>query len=267
MKKSSIPGQTLTFKQRLRAFSRTWVGTALLYAAVIFPVKSAIAECSFVPSGSMKPTILEGDLLLVNKLAYDLKVPFTTWHVATWANPQPGDIVVCFSPKDGTRLVKRVVGGPGDVLELRDEQLLLNGHPAAYAPLAATADMAKAEKARSIFATEKLAGHDHAMMVLPGRAALRSFGPVRVPAGEYFVMGDNRDDSFDSRYFGLVPRDQIVGQTKVVVASVDLDQWGRPRVDRLFSRLDATPAPTPLKTNTAPQREAVPEPKSNYKLN
>jgi len=219
------------------------MGSALLTAAVVFPFKSAVAECSFVPTGSMKPTIMEGDFLFVNKLAYDLKVPFTTWRVATWANPQSGDIVVCFSPQDGTRLVKRVVGGPGDTVELRDERLYLNGSPVAYAPLeTATTDLSMAEKGTAILASEKLAGHNHAIMALPGRVALRSFGPVQVPAGEYFVMGDNRDNSFDSRYFGFVPRDQIVGQTKVVVASVDLNNWAKPRVNRFFSRLD--PAPT-----------------------
>jgi signal peptidase I len=247
MKKPTAPNRPLTFKQRLRAFSRTWIGSALLVAVVVFPFKSAVAECSFVPSGSMKPTILEGDLLLVNKLAYDLKVPFTTTRLATWANPQPGDIVVCFSPKDGTRLVKRVVAQPGDTVEMRNDRLFLNGNPVAYAPLApmATTDLSAAEKSTTLFATEKLAGQDHAMMVLPGRMALRSFGPVQVPAGEYFVMGDNRDDSFDSRYFGFVPREEIVGQTKMVVASVDLDKWGRPRMNRWFSRLDPAPMQTP----------------------
>ena len=195
----------------------------------------------------MRPTILEGDLLFVNKLAYDLKVPFTTLHLAQWADPQRGDVVVCFSPADGERLVKRVVGGPGDLLELRDERLFLNGSPVAYAPLGpqATADISTADKATSIFASEKLAGHDHAVMALPGRSALRSFGPVQVPAGEYFVMGDNRDNSFDSRYFGLVPRSQIVGRTKVVVASLDLGRWGRPRLDRFFCQLDPTASLNP----------------------
>ncbi|HWY32626.1 MAG TPA: signal peptidase I, partial [Candidatus Acidoferrum sp.] len=80
----------------------------LILALVMFSARSSLADWNIVPSGSMQPTILVGDRVLVNKLAYDLKVPFTTWHIAKWSNPQRGDIVVFFSPKDGTRLIKRV---------------------------------------------------------------------------------------------------------------------------------------------------------------
>src|SRR6266700_413814 len=84
----------------------------------------------------MKPTILEGDRVYVNKLAYDLKVPFTTWHIVEWSNPRRGDIVVFYSPYDGKRLVKRVIGLPGDTLELRNDNLSLNGDPVVYKPFA-----------------------------------------------------------------------------------------------------------------------------------
>src|SRR5271170_4889031 len=93
------------------------------FIVLMLVFRSALADWNSVPTGSMKPTILEGDRIFVNKLAYDLKVPFTTWHLAEWANPKRGDIVVFYSPEDGTRLVKRVVGLPGDVVELRNEQL------------------------------------------------------------------------------------------------------------------------------------------------
>src|SRR5439155_24601805 len=105
---------------------REWLRPALLIAAIVFPLKSAVADWNWVPTGSMKPTILEGDLVLVNKLAYDLKVPFTLFRLAEWSNPQHGDIVVFFSPKDGTPLVKRVLAGPGDTIEMRDEGLFHN---------------------------------------------------------------------------------------------------------------------------------------------
>jgi signal peptidase I len=87
-------------------------------AAIILPFKSAIADYNWVPTGSMKPTILEGDLVLVNKLAYDFKIPFTLTRLAVWDDPAPGDIVTFFSPKDGIRLVKRVIAGPGDTVEI-----------------------------------------------------------------------------------------------------------------------------------------------------
>ena len=114
--------------------SRWWrqeIRPLLIFALVMFSIRSSLADWNVVPSGSMQPTILVGDRVLVNKLAYDLKVPFTTWHIAEWSNPQRGDIVVFFSPKDGTRLVKRVIGLPGDTVELRNDQLIINGQPVA----------------------------------------------------------------------------------------------------------------------------------------
>src|SRR5471032_1979047 len=117
-------------------FQRWWrkdIRPLLILGLIVFSIRSSLADWNDVPTGSMKPTILEGDRVFVNKLAYDLKVPFTTWHLAEWANPQRGDIVVFYSPKDGTRLVKRAVGLPGDVIELRNEQLIINGAPVDYA--------------------------------------------------------------------------------------------------------------------------------------
>src|SRR5678816_2624751 len=106
---------------------REWISPFALVALIITPLKSAVADWNWVPTGSMKPSILEGELVFVNKLAYDLKVPFTTLHLSAWGNPARGDVVVFYSPKDGTRLVKRVVGLPGDTVELRDDVLFLNG--------------------------------------------------------------------------------------------------------------------------------------------
>src|SRR5262245_8245371 len=114
---------------------REWIRPAVVIAAIVFPFKSAIADWNWVPSGSMKPTILEGDLVLVNKLAYDLKVPFTLQRLARWDDPQRGDIVVFFSPHDGKRLVKRVIALPGDTLEMRNNVLLLNGKAMDYQAL------------------------------------------------------------------------------------------------------------------------------------
>src|SRR5438045_9562357 len=104
---------------------REWLRPALLIAAVVFPLKSALADWNWVPTGSMKPTILEGDLVYVNKLAYDLKVPFTLWRVARWGQPKRNDIVVFFSPKDGTRLGKRVVAEPGDTMQLTNNRMII----------------------------------------------------------------------------------------------------------------------------------------------
>src|SRR5262249_17779722 len=189
-----------------RRIWREWVKPLLVILIILFSVRSAVADWNDVPTGSMKPTILEGDRIFVNKLAYDLKVPFTTWHLATWGDPQRGDVVVLFSPRDGTRLVKRVVGLPGDTIELRDNRLLVNEIELSYSrpdPLASK-DVPAPPPARHLV-TEKLGTHAHPVMITPGRLSPRWYGPVRVPAGHYFLMGDNRDESFDSRLYGFVP--------------------------------------------------------------
>ena len=110
-----------TLRSRVRYWWRKEIRWWLIIGLVIFSLRSSLADWNDVPTGSMKPTILEGDRVFVNKLAYDLKVPFTTRHLAEWSNPHRGDIVVFFSPHDGTRLVKRVVGLPGDTIELRND--------------------------------------------------------------------------------------------------------------------------------------------------
>ena len=212
----------------------------LILALVMFSARSSLADWNVVPSGSMQPTILVGDRVLVNKLAYDLKVPFTTWHIAQWSNPRRGDIVVFFSPKDGTRLIKRVIGLPGDTVELRNDRLLINGQPMDYTTLEPQipGQLSGPERARGIFATEQLPLHAHAVMAINGIPAMRSFGPVHVPDGHYFMMGDNRDNSFDSRYFGTVDRGQIVGRATSVVLSLDKSNYWLPRWSRTGLSLD-----------------------------
>jgi signal peptidase I len=230
-------------KQALAARARLWwrkeIRPLLIMAVIMFSVRSSFADWNDVPSGSMKPTLVEGDRILVNKLAYDLKVPFTTWHLAEWGNPERGDIAVFYSPHDGQRLVKRVIGLPGDTVEMRNEQLFLNGEPVNYAPLDASvsAPVAEPERGASCFATEQLAARSHAVMATPSLPATRSFGPVTVPADQCFMLGDNRDNSFDSRFWGCVPRRQILGRAEAVVFSLDRTNGWRPRWERSFTAL------------------------------
>src|SRR5580658_10558822 len=121
-------------KKRLKEFYQGWLKPFALFFVIMAPLRSAVVDWNWVPTGSMKPTILEGDLVLVNKLSYDLKVPFTTSHLMQWGDPARGDIAVFYSPRDGTRLVKRVIGLPGDTVELRNEVLYLNGVAQHYTP-------------------------------------------------------------------------------------------------------------------------------------
>lgn len=228
-----------SLKQKWTRFVRQELKPLLITALVLFAFRSAIADWNDVPTGSMKPTIMEGDRVFVNKLAYDLKVPFTQWHIAQWDNPKRGDIVVFFSPADGQRLVKRVVGVPGDVIELRNEKLFVNGQPVQYEQLAPKYinELPAAEQSQHQFADEELANHPHPVMATPTYSAPRTFGPITVPQGQYFMMGDNRDNSFDSRFYGCVERNRIVGRASAVVISLDHKDYYLPRWHRFFTAL------------------------------
>ena len=229
-----------TLRLRLRQYWRKEIRPILIMAVILFSIRSSLADWNDVPSGSMNPTIIEGDRVYVNKLAYDLKVPFTTWHIAQWANPQRGDIVVFYSPYDGTRLVKRVIGLPGDTVELRDDHLIINGQSVNYEPLNPdiSGQLPVDEQLQSQFATEQLPSHPHPVMAIPGMPAKRTFGPVTVPPGHYFMMGDNRDNSFDSRYYGAVERSRILGKATDVVWSLNKSDYWLPRAGRFFKPLD-----------------------------
>ena len=211
---------------------REWLRPMVLVAAVIFPFRSVVADWNVVPSGSMRPTIVEGDRIFVDKLAYDLKLPFTTQHLAQWADPQRGDIVVFYAPDSGERLVKRVIGTPGDVIELRAERLYVNGQSATY-----RAATAPTRSAGENIASEEIGGRRHPVTFLDGVPALRTFGPLQVPSGNYFMMGDSRDNSRDSRYFGFVPRAAILGRATHVVVSLDPESFYRPRAQRFLQAL------------------------------
>ena len=228
-----------TFRLRVRQWWRQEIRPLLILLLIVFSIRSSLADWNDVPTGSMRPTILEGDRIWVNKLAYDLKVPFTTWHIAEWSNPQRGDIAVFYSPYDGKRLVKRVVGLPGDTIELRDNVLVINGQAVEYQPIAEeiVQSLSPADRAGRVFAMEQLPGQSHAVAGYPAATATRSFPPQTVPEGRYFMMGDNRDDSFDSRYWGTVERKQIVGRATAVVISLDRQKYRRPRWERSFTSL------------------------------
>ncbi|MBV8517313.1 MAG: signal peptidase I [Acidobacteria bacterium] len=205
-----------------------------LMILIVSSLRSALADWNDVPTGSMKPTIQEGDRVVVNKLAYDLKVPFTTIEITKWADPHRGDIVVLFSPVDGTRLVKRVAALPGDQVELRDNQLFINGHLAKQSPIAI---VGAGDYGSAYVNDEDLDGHIHKVMLTPEIPAVRNYGPLTVPKGSYFVLGDNRDNSNDSRFIGFIERRRIVGKAVAVAFSLDRSHWYVPRLDRFFEGL------------------------------
>ena len=224
---------------KLSKFWKEWMRPFLVILIITSSFRSAIADWNDVPTGSMKPTIMEGDRIFVNKLAYDLKIPFTTTQVAQWDNPKRGEVVVLFSPFDGKRLVKRVVGTPGDRIELKNNELYVNGRSVEYDPLDSRVvdEIPADERPFFHFSLEDLNGRKHPVMITPGRTSLNSFGAIQVPPHHYFVMGDNRDNSFDSRRFGPVDRSKIVGRAVAVVASLNPSHHYLPRWHRFFTRL------------------------------
>ncbi len=181
------------------------VESLLLAVAVALVVRSSVVEAFWVPSGSMLPTIQIGDHLFVNKLAYGMHLPFIEHEVTQWSPLHRSDVVVFTSPIDRRiDLIKRVIAVAGDSVEVRDKHLYINGEMVPD-PHATFTD------ARSRDSTPR----DH-------------FGPVTVPPGKFFVMGDNRDQSYDSRYWGFADERDVKGQATFIYWSWDSQRhWVR----------------------------------------
>lgn len=225
---------------RCSRFLREWRGF-FLFVAIMLVFRSAIADWNDVPTASMKPAILIGDRVVVDKLAYDLRVPFTLRRIAHWDDPRRGDIVTFPSPLDERLFIKRVIGLPGDIVEMRDNRLTINGTAAQYEPLGA-AEVARVplpEAPQRLFFRERLGDTVHVIMLDPGRRdAGQSFARVQVPANHYLVLGDNRDDSGDYRVIGFVARERMTGRAHAIAFSLDRERYWLPRGDRFFATLD-----------------------------
>jgi signal peptidase I len=222
---------------------RLWREYRGTFAFLLFMLmfRSAWADWVTVPTGSMNPTILEGDRVLVDKHAFGLRLPWTLIRLTEGRDPRRGEIVVFDSPVDGISLVKRVAGVPGDVVAIDERGLSINGDHANYSPgdQARVATLLAETRARGPVVYREggtLPEHDMLRMPVPG--AREFFGPVRVPEGMYLMLGDNRDNSADSRYIGFVPRQNIVGVTDRVAISFNPENYYLPRRGRYFDKLD-----------------------------
>jgi signal peptidase I len=213
---------------------------------VVFTLRSFLVEPFKIPSGSMMPTLLIGDFILVNKYTYGIRLPVINKKVVALNNPERGDVMVFRYPADpGLDYIKRVIGVPGDVVEYRDKRLSINGQPVRTVNTGTYGYVGNGlSYVTAMVYGEHLNGVGHAMMTEPGKPAVYPPQVVdfpyrencsynaegegfvcKVPQGHYFMMGDNRDASNDSRYWGFVPDRNIVG--KAFFIWMNFDDFGR----------------------------------------
>ena len=204
----------------------------VLFLCLFGIFRTAVADWNPIPSGSMRPNLLEGDVVLVNRLAYDVKLPLTDVVLAHLGEPARGDVVTFSSPRDGTRLIKRVIALPGDVVEMRNERLVINGRAADYALLGRMVEPIGGNRVDALRLAETMGRKRHQIQVMPQVAAARNFGPVTIPKDQFMMLGDNRDNSEDSRYIGLVPRKLLIGRAERVLVSDDYQGNWMPRLER-----------------------------------
>jgi signal peptidase I len=208
---------------------RNWLrGNAKFLAFVLLlgVFRTAIADWNPIPSASMHPNLLEGDVVFVNRLAFDVKVPLTDVVVARTGDPKRGDIVTFWSPGNGTRLIKRVIGLPGDTIEMRGKRLYVNGAVASYDELGLADEPLAPRGVKALHLEEETGGNRHEIQWLVRRGQRDDFGPLAIPADHYLMLGDNRDNSEDSRWFGLVPRGKLIGRAERILVSADYkDTW------------------------------------------
>ncbi|HZP13035.1 MAG TPA: signal peptidase I [Nevskiaceae bacterium] len=198
--------------------------------AIVLLLRSFIVEPFRIPSGSMIPTLLVGDFILVNKFTYGLRDPVFHHRFFGSGEPKRGDIVVFRYPVDpSTDFIKRVIGVPGDHVAYHDKTLTINGAPMPLDPAGVYTGGDGTPWVAQRF-TESLSGVQHSVLINPARPA-EGF-EFTVPAGQYFMMGDNRDGSLDSRVWGTVPEQNLVGRAFLIWMSWDSEHF-RPNFDRI----------------------------------
>jgi signal peptidase I len=187
-----------------------YIEAIILAILIAFFIRTFVIQAYKIPSGSMKPTLLIGDHILVSKFNYGIKLPWIRSTLIPVGAPKRGDIVVFIYPEDRSKdFIKRLIGLPGDTIEIRDKKILLNGLPWS--------------DTHGVYVDNT---------VIPGSVQPRdNFGPVKVPEGALFVMGDNRDESYDSRFWGFVPMKEVLGKALIIYWSWNHDdhdvRWKR----------------------------------------
>jgi signal peptidase I len=198
----------------------------ILFVVLLFSFRSSVADWYYVPTGSMEPTIYVGDRVVVDKSAYTLEIPFTDVVLAKTGAVTRGDIVIINSHAADTRLIKRVVAVEGDTVRLEENRLSINGEKASVEA-----------KGSSLF-LENILGHTRTIALNPLPSSAKSFNSVTVPKGHVLALGDNRNNSVDSRYYGFIPVEEIQGKANYVAFSLDTEDMYLPRKERFFTALE-----------------------------
>jgi signal peptidase I len=182
-----------------------YIEAIILAILIAFFIRTFVIQAYKIPSGSMKPTLQIGDHILVTKFNYGIKLPLIRSTVIPVGAPRRGDIVVFIYPEDRSKdFIKRLIGLPGDTIEVRDKKILVNGLPWSDAH-----------------------GVHVDNLIIPGSVQPRdNFGPVTVPEGSLFVMGDNHDESYDSRFWGFVPMKDVLGKALIIYWSWNQEDHG-----------------------------------------
>jgi signal peptidase I len=219
-------------QSRIARPSFTWQGLLALLLVILL-VRASVVDWNYVPSRSMAPTILPGDRILVDKLAFAVTLPFSNQALLRWATPQRWDIVTFRAPTTGVLMVKRVVGLPGDTVSWQSGRLRINDQQADYAAIPAedwSSAWAQALHGQNLF-RETLGKHSAYILrdPQPSDTVSGSFSATLVPQGHYLVMGDNRDNSGDFRVFGFVSETAITGKAYRVLFSLDPQHYYLPR--------------------------------------
>ncbi|MDO6568661.1 signal peptidase I [Alteromonas sp. 1_MG-2023] len=197
----------------------------ILFVVLMFSFRSSVADYYHVPSGSMEPTIQVGDRIVVNKHAYTFELPFTDVVLAQTGDIARGDIVVIQSSAADTRLVKRVIAVAGDKVSLSNNTLTVNDEPAVI------------HRRNNYVFQENMGDSQRTIQLLPIKGARSSFNEVVVPEKHVLVMGDNRNNSVDSRYYGFIPVEEVQGQATNVAFSLDKENYYLPRDSRYLLAL------------------------------
>ncbi|MDB5037486.1 MAG: lepB [Bacteriovoracaceae bacterium] len=230
-----------TTKQTLYYIWKEWILTLGIAFAVAFFFRTTIASPRHIPTGSMIPTIKIGEFIFVNMFKYDWHIPFTRKSFVKRADPEKGDVVVFEYPLDPDKdYIKRVIATPGDTVEVKDDRVILNGVPQEMTMVEDKSILddltPKYDPTTASLYREKTGSVFHYVMLLNMRRPM-DFGPETVPENSFFVMGDNRDDSQDSRYWGYVPREKLLGKAGFTWFSFNSDHFPYLRFSRFFKMI------------------------------